>query len=180
MEVEMKEGPKSVKDKAKTNKITVTETDKTKKISVMNPKTYEEGMEEHHVDDKILSKKELNKVQRRLNEHSKSMTKVFNIGKEHGQHNRAMVNATVHVNGQLPILSGQEKDHKNSDSIKMRPTVNSMDGPKKNISDNYSDILVGIVKARDKGVLCSSTEELLESFEENNSKREKTIFPLSS
>merc|ERR1711954_423000 len=73
-------------------------------------------------------------------------------------------------NGQLPVLEGKEKDHKKSENIKMRQTVNSMNGPKKNTSDIYSDVLLGIVKARDRGVLCSSTEELIEAFVENNKK----------
>ena len=168
-----KAGMIKVKKKINQNVIKVINTDKTNRFSVMKPNTYSNSMKEHHEHDETIDKKEVNKIERNLNFHSKSITKMFKIGESHGQFKRALNNATVHVNGQLPILSGQEKDHKNSDTIKMRPTVNSMDGPKKNISDNYSDILVGIVKARDKGVLCSSTEELLESFEENNSKREK-------
>merc|ERR1711954_221528 len=65
-------------------------------------------------------------------------------------------------------MGGKEKDHKKSEKIKMRPTVNSMDGPKKNTSDIYSYVLMGVVKARDKGILCTSTEELIEAFVANN------------
>ena len=100
---------------------------------------------------------------------------MFAIGIEHGQHERAMKNATVHVNGQLPLMQGKEKDHKDAkNGIKMRPVMNTMDGPKKNISDNFSDILEEIIDDRNDGVLCSSTEELLEAFEaENKVKNEK-------
>ena len=42
--------------------------------------------------------------------------------------------------------------------------------PRKNLSDNYSDVLLGIVEVRNNGILCSNTEELLESFEDNNRK----------
>ena len=132
----------------------------------MNPPTYTNSMEEHHRDDKVISKKELNKIQRKLNDHSKSLTKVFKISVEHGQHEKAKRNATVHVKGQLPVLKGNEKDHKST--IKMRPLMNTMDGPKKNISDNFSDILEAVVDDLDDGTLCSSSEELIESFENYN------------
>merc|ERR1711954_249438 len=96
------------------------------------------------------------------------MTKIFEIGDSHGQYNRAISNVTVQIEGQVPVLDGKEKDHKKSEKIKMRPTVNSMDGPKKNTSDIYSDVLMGVVKARDNGILCTSTEELIEAFVANN------------
>merc|ERR1711954_630276 len=82
---------------------------------------------------------------------------------------RALKNATVHVDGQIAVLKGAEKDHKESvGKIRMRPIENAMDGPIKNISEVYSDVLLGIVKSKNTGVLCSSTEELLEKFESDN------------
>ena len=57
---------------------------------------------------------------------------MFKIGYRSGQQKRALRNATVHVNGQLPVLKGAEKDHKvNNGKIKMRPIENSMDGQTK-------------------------------------------------
>merc|ERR1711954_577466 len=82
---------------------------------------------------------------------------------------RALKNATVHVDGQVAVLKGAEKDHKESvGKIRMRPIENAMDGPIKNISEVYSDVLSGIVESKNDGVLCSSTEELLERFESDN------------
>merc|ERR1711954_143626 len=95
------------------------------------------------------------------------MTKIFEIGDSHGQYNRAISNVTVQIEGQVPVLDGKEKDHKLSKKIKMRPTVNSMNSPKKNTSGIYSDVLMGVVKARDKGILCTSTEELIEALVAN-------------
>ena len=94
-------------------------------------------MEEHHKEDKIISKKETNKVERNLNYHSKSLTKIFKVGEAHGQLERAIRNSTVHVNGQIPVMKGLEKDHKTSDDrtkVEMRPVINAMEGPKRNIS----------------------------------------------
>ena len=49
----------------------------------------------------------------------------------------------------------------------MRPIVNAMDGPKKNISDTFYDIAAP-VDSNDEGIMCFSTEELLETFESSN------------
>ena len=135
----------------------------------MKSSTYLESMEEHHKNDKIIDKKELNKVERKLGYHSKSVVKIIKVGQSHGQHKRALQNATVHVNGQIPVMKGSEKDHKPSDkSIKMRPIVNAMDGPKRNLSDIFSDIGNAVIESSKSDVVCYSTEELLESFEAFN------------
>ena len=170
MSEEKREGLDNVKSKIEANELKIIPTDKTNKVSVMLPKTYLEGMKEHHEDDEEISKKELNKTERKLSDHSKSLTKIFKVAEQHGQHKRAMGNATVHVDDQIPTLKGSEKDHKvtENNDVKMRPIVNAMDGPKKNISDIFSDIGAAIVESNNDGVLCFSTEELLESFESFN------------
>ena len=167
MDEEKREGMKQVKEKIKEKKITVDTTDKTNKVSVMLPSTYIQSMKEHHENDEEINKKQLNKIERDLCGHSKSITRIFKVGEGHGQHKRALGNATVHVNGQIPGLKGSEKDHKKpeKDNFKIRPIMNAMDGPKKNISDILSDVLHTVVESNNDGILCSSTEELLEAFE---------------
>ena len=83
------------------------------------------------------------------------------------------------MNGQVPNLKGAEKDHKEDKSrIRMRPIMNAMDGPKKTISDLYSDILEAVVES-------NSTEELLEAFEtfnktKNNSSDDNSEYIIGS
>ena len=64
----------------------------------------------------------------------------------------------MHIDGQIPTLKGTEKDHKVTENkvVKMRPIVNAMDGPKKNISDIFSDIGAAIVESNNDGFLCFS------------------------
>ena len=132
-------------------------------------------MEEHFKTDKPIDKKELNRVERLLNDHSKSVVQIYNVGLKHGHQKRALRNATVHVNGQVPVLRGSEKDHKQAeDKVKMRPIVNAMDGPKKTLSDIYSDLLTAVVRSSEDETLCYSTEELLETFERFNEAVEKS------
>ena len=139
----------------------------------MHPETYKNSMEKHYLKDTEITKKELNKVERKLNEHSKDCVKIFKVAEKHGQHKRALKNATVHVNGQLPHLKGNEKDHKKK--LEMRPLVNAMDGPKKTVSDIYSDVIAGVVEADNDGTLCSSTEELLATFEAYNNNKVESV-----
>ena len=54
--------------------------DKTNKILVMKGETYLVSMEEQHKMDKEIDKKEVNKIERNLNKHSKSVVKIFNVG----------------------------------------------------------------------------------------------------
>ena len=103
MDEELNNGLKSLKEKGKADKITILPTDKTNKMSVMTPDLYVVSMKEHHENDNVISKKELNKIQRNLNEHSKSTVKVFNVGKGYGQYKRALGNSTVHEDGQVPV-----------------------------------------------------------------------------
>ena len=154
----------------------IVDTDKTNRISVMKGTTYITSMKEHHQFDKEIDKKQLNKIERTLNKHSKSTVRIFNVAAENGQFKRALRNATVHVDGQISVLKGKEKDHKISDdgSIKMRPVLDAMEGPKKTICDIYSDIIHGIIESKDDDVLCYSTEELLAAIEEYNDKIERT------
>ena len=55
----------SVKERVIAKEIIVDETDKTNRISVMKYDTYLNAMEEHHRDDKLITKKELNKIEKR-------------------------------------------------------------------------------------------------------------------
>ena len=92
-----------------------------------------------------------------------------------------MANPTVHKNGQIPDLKGAEKDHKeNENEVKMRPIVNAMDGPKKNISKIFSDVATPVIESMGNDIVCYSTEELLESFENYNNKVDNNNVETSS
>ena len=143
--IELKSGMESIKEKIVDNKIVVIPTDKTNKLSALKPKTYKDGMQEHVENDRIIDKKELNKVERILGEHSKSSVKIFKIGDKYGQLKRAVANSVIQVNGQLPILKGADKDHKKTkdNEVKIRAILNTMNGPKRVISEVFSDVKLG-------------------------------------
>ena len=69
----------------------------------------------------------------------KSFIKIIGIGKKNNQEKRAIENVVTTIDGEIPVLRGLHKDHK--EGRKMRPLVNGNVGPLRNLSDILSDIL---------------------------------------
>ena len=102
--------------------------------------------------------------------------KILQIGKTYGQTKRAIANATVNENGEIPMLTGTHKDHKDpKEGFKMCPIVNAMNGPKCAPSGMVSDILEGVIENIGSTSVCKSTEELLYTFEEYNNTIDKDV-----
>ena len=123
-----------------------------------------------HIEKDIKTDvKGANKIAKTLNEHTKDFVKILNIGAAHDQTKRALRNATVHKDGEIPVLVGTFKDHKKpEEGIKMRPIVNAMAGPKRALSDMFSDVLEQVLDVNNDEIWCKSTEELLHSIESYN------------
>ena len=170
---QQREGAKTLTARSKNKEIVMTTTDKSNKTSVMPPETFEIAMEKHVSGDKEIDVKEGNKIAGSLGKHSKSYVKIIGIGKNHGQkdHKRAIANATVHKDGEIPILRGSDKDHKSE--IEMRPICNGMVGPKKPLSEMVSETLETILEV-DGVKICKSTEDMIYSFETYNKSSENT------
>ena len=49
----------------------------------MTLEKYKASMEEHIVNDKEIDRKELNKVERKLDDHSKSVVRMFKVAENH-------------------------------------------------------------------------------------------------
>ena len=161
-------GMKSFSEKARENKVVVTDTDKSEKISVMRPDTYTSAMDDHTKNDKEIDFKEANKVSSVLNKHARSMAKILGIGKAYSEreHKRALANSTVHRNGEFPVMRGSDKDHKRG-RLQLRPICNGMAGPKKPLSEMVSDALENILEYQDHD-LCDSTEGMIHVIEKYN------------
>ena len=128
-------------------------------------------MKPHSEKDVTTDTKVANKITRKLNEHSKQFVKILNIGEGNGQSKRAVSNATVSQDGEIPTLMGAFKDQLDiKEGIKMRPIVNAMAGPKRPLSDMFSDVVEKVLDISNDENWCRSTEELLSSIEILNSK----------
>ena len=133
----------------------------------MTPKLFENAMEKHVAGDREIDVKEGNKIAGKLGRHSKSFVKIIGIGKNHGDkdHKRAIANVTVHRDGEIPLMRGNDKDHK--DELDMRPICNGMVGPKKPLSEMVSETLETILEVNENEI-CKSTEEMIYAFEMYN------------
>ena len=168
MDEQQKNGIKRLRNRVVDGEIVSGLTDKSSKITVMKPETYKFGLSEHTKKDREINKKELNKVNSKLNKHTKSFVKILGVAKEYGdkQFKRAVANVTVHKDGELPVLRGNEKDHKKDQvGIKMRAIVNGMNGPKRALSELVSGVLENTLHTIKPESVVKSTEEMLNSFE---------------
>ena len=52
----------------------------------------------------------------------------------------------------------------------MRPIVNAMVGPKKSLSERFSEVMENVLSTVEEDIICTSTEELLHYFENHNTK----------
>ena len=170
-------GLKKLKERIDEKEIMVVITDKSNKMSVTTPNIYKESMKCHTEKDLKTDMKGANKIAKTLNEHSKDFVKILNIGESHGQNKRAIRNATVHKDGEIPLLVGAFKDHKDTkEGIKMRPIMNAMSGPKRALSDMFSDVLEQVLDINNDEIWCKSTKELLHAIESYNKEtKSKTL-----
>ena len=90
-----REGLESIMDRVDKNEIKIIETDKSKKFSVNTPSQYVEDMKTHIEGHKIVDRKFINKTIKMLNDTTKSLVKIVNIGECVGHLGRILKN--VHV-----------------------------------------------------------------------------------
>ena len=104
----MKDLVECVNDK----KAVVFHTDKSKKYSIDKPEGYREDMKPHIEGKRIVDDKFVTKITNKTNEVNKSFVKILGIGKDSGKEKRALNNIQISAKGELPVLSGLHKDHK--------------------------------------------------------------------
>ena len=168
---EEKDGLVKMKKRVDLGEVVVFTTDKSNRLSMSSPEDYVESMKSHIEKERKTDDKGSNKISRTLNRHFKDFVKILQIGKTYGQTKRAIVNATVNENGEIPVSTGTHKDHKDpTEGFKMRPIVNAMNGPKCALSGMIRDVLEGVIENIGSTSVCKSTEELLYTFEEYNKK----------
>ena len=81
-------GMKSLQERVKKGELVVTETDKSRRFCVLKRSQYIEAGAKHVNKDKKISHDQLHVVQKLVNDHSKWLRKIFNIGSEWCQEDR--------------------------------------------------------------------------------------------
>ena len=165
-----------MKTKIKDENLVCYKTDKTGNLALDNIENYSEKMKKHIKDDKIVSSKNLKRMENNLNKHSDYWVKITQAGKNTGQTKRIKGNIKTKDN-QIPILSGTSKDHKIAVDKEvgpdLRPIMGAMVGPNVGLASIGNIIIRKIADEADVGHVSKSTEEMVAKVEEYNKNREK-------
>ena len=131
-----------------------------------------------HIENKTeVDKTYLTKTANKMSEVGKSLVKILGIGKESGQEKRALGNAHVFPQTELPVIHGLHKDHKPGRD--KRPVVNGNVGPASSLSNILSDVGEYFVdelrETMEQSSSCKSTEELISQFLEFNNNHDNQV-----
>ena len=94
--------------------------DKSRQLCVDTKENYIQSMQQHIVNDPIISMEVRDETERVLNAHAIQATRILRTGENHGHESRvrqAVTNMSYHVH----VLSGIKKTHKNISPVPVRP-----------------------------------------------------------
>ena len=176
-------GMKSVKEKQKNDGAYVSKTDKTGKFAGKNLDNYIERMQTHISEDKIISWKEKEEIEKTLNGHAAQMGRMLRIGQAHPGQQDKIESCLRNKDGMVPPMYGADKDHKEFDpdgpGPPLRPIVAADEAPNTQISSHMTDLLKALAQEKNKTlkIMCPSTEIMLYNINEVN-KREDMLDPV--
>ena len=162
-------------------------TDKSRSVSVDTPANYVQAMSKHTKNDKKLSQREIEKMEKELNGHAIMYARFLKMGKKWNHEDR-IKQAITNDNGPIPQMFGLRKDHKITPPEKKeegpptRPVCAasaSLNGP---LSHIISKVLNHVADKMDETINteCRSTEEMIAEFENINDQEIKEITVWSS
>ena len=137
-------------------------TDKTGKLALDTVQNYTEKMGKHIKDDKIVSSKELIKIENDLNKQADFWSKMTRAGEKTNQMKRIKGNVKTKDN-QIPILSGTSKDHKKADDERVgpdvKPIMGAMVGPNIGLAKIGNLLIRKVADEADEELVSKSTEQ---------------------
>ena len=163
-----------IKSRIKEEGLTYGETDKTGRMTLDTLENLSKKMDKHIEEDKILNEKEVKRLENKLNKHMAFWVGILKPGENVKQMRRVKSNLITR-DGQIPVLRGTSKDHKEAkDKVlgpDVRPIMGAIVGPNMGLSEIGSMIVRKIADNADVGLVARSTEEVLNKFEEYNKER---------
>jgi hypothetical protein len=169
------QGKKKVLKKIQDKEIIISTTDKSGKFVIMTPEGYKEAAEEH-LNDEEINWEDINKIEVKMNRHSKQMVKIFSMGSVHDQKDRMFSAYTTKDSrpGEVSFLIKDHKDPKPGKTVPpTRPVCNAREGPNSRLSNLVAQILNKVADAADEGGECKSTEEMLRGILDVNKRIEE-------
>ena len=165
---------KNLREKLEKENLICYETDKTGKLVVDSVKNYSDKMMKNIANDEIITEEKVKKIENKLNEHVDFWMKMTNAGENTKQAGRVKSNLKSQE-GQLPVLRGTSKDHKEAKNVDkgpdLRPIMGAYIGPNVGLANIGGLIIRRIAEETDTGFVCKSTEEMQYRFEKYNKER---------
>ena len=148
--------------------------DKSRQLCVDTKENYIQSMQQHIVNDPIISMEVRDETERVLNAHAIRATRILRTGENHGHESRvrqAVTNMSYHVH----VLSGIKKTHKNISPVPVRPVCGADEANNQQLSQICADILMATSEIVDQELktTCRSTEEMMHGLTEVNKKKDE-------
>ena len=115
--------------------------------------------------DKEIDRKEMRRIERRINEHTKLWCKILNAGEQHG-HFKRIVNSKVTNSEQAASKYLMYKDHKIGGGY--RPVVSGCNSNTLGLSNLLSDVLESLCQSVHEPFEIISSEDMLANLEKIN------------
>ena len=170
-------GGKSLKKRCEAGEIIVQQTDKSKRMAVVDTETYKKSMEPHIGDDPVLTWEEQKQIENKLNGHTLQVGRIFMLGKKWGPKHVSRVEAALRSRNALrPPLYGLAKDHKplvqEGDFMipPQRPVCGAQESVNGPLSQILSELIDCLADELDSTIdtECHSTEDLIASINQIN------------
>ena len=134
-----KDGLFSIRKRMKEGEIVVVKTDKSSKLVLMKREDYLKIGETDCKEDKLLSRTYVKRIQKKMNEHVRMLSKSFNIGENH-KHLTRISKSKLNKSENTAPKYFLYKDHK-KEKLQFRPVVSGCSSDTIGMSNLLSDIV---------------------------------------
>ena len=155
--VKERKGIQKLRDRIKEGEIVVLKTDKSGKLVVANKEDYLKMGQRKIAEDRKLDRAEIKKIEEKINDHTRMLTKIFNIGENHKHLKRVCESVITHSETSAPMYY-LYKDHKKEPG--WRPVVSGCNSNTVGISNILSDVIESVCNAIDNPYEVISSEDI--------------------
>ena len=159
-------GLKRIQKRIKDGDLVVLKTDKSGKMSVTDRDNYVQMGQEHVKNDKIITREEVKKTDKVMNEHSAAWCNMWGTGKHHGQEDRILSSKMTRSENTAKLYL-THKDHKKEPG-KTRPIGTANCSNTRGFANCVSDLLEALANCEENSYEVISSEDLLSSTKEHN------------
>ena len=152
-------GIQKLRERIKEGEIVILKTDKSGKLMIANKEDYLKMGKSKIAEDKKLD------IEEKINNHTRILTKIFNIGEGHKHLKRVQESVITHSETSAPMYY-LYKDHKKEPG--WRPVVSGCNSNTVGISNILSDIIESICNSIEKPYEVISSEDMLNRIHKCN------------